>query len=74
MNESDQCRLDDEIDSLLLAIKVMTDRLRDLKSANPELRCGYYLEPGSILNAYREGDLSFEAAKEALNSLRAVQK
>lgn len=66
-------RLQDEVDALALAIDLLMERLRALKAAHPELRCGYYSEPGSILNAYREGDLTFEAAKDALNSLREMK-
>lgn len=35
--------------------------LRRIKEQNPGLRLGYSTAPGSILNAYREGDISFEA-------------
>ena len=32
------------------------------KAAHPETKVGYCYSVGSILNAYREGDLSFEEA------------
>ncbi len=37
-----------------------------LNGKPPDLRIQYRLEPGSILNAYREGDLSFDQAVNAL--------
>jgi hypothetical protein len=51
------------------------DRLNELhqeiqkyKAEHPEEKLGYWQNtPGSILNAYREGDLSFDEAVEVLN-------
>lgn len=38
---------------------------KELDGKPEELKIGYWLSPGSILNAYREGDLTFnEAVKE----------
>lgn len=44
--------------------------LRKRLDAKPrELRVGYALHPGSLLNAYREGDLSFDEACDVLDSV-----
>lgn len=37
-------------------------RIQSDKAANPETKLGYWLTVGSILNAYREGDLGFDEA------------
>lgn len=43
--------------------------LRDLKANNPDQGSGFYAgNAGSILNAYREGDLTFEEAVKELDS------
>lgn len=42
------------------------------KVAHPETKLGYYLTVGSILNAYREGDLSFEECCELLTVKESV--
>lgn len=40
------------------------------KAAHPEVRCGYYPQDyGSLLNAYREGDVSFEECIELLKQI-----
>jgi len=45
------------------------NELRCMLDAKPRhLRLGYHASLGGILNAYREGDLSFSAAVEALQS------
>lgn len=44
--------------------------LRQFKRANPSIRGAYSLNFGSILNAYREGDLTFEEATEACNRVK----
>lgn len=36
------------------------------KATHPESKLGHYLTVGSILNAYREGDLTFEECHELL--------
>lgn len=42
--------------------KMLDDKPRDL-------RVGYGLHPGAILNAYREGDATFSEAVEAIRSI-----
>ena len=46
----------------LSAIRGHMESARAIKSAQPELRHGYQVSPGGVLNAYREGDLSFDKA------------
>jgi hypothetical protein len=41
--------------------------LQALKRVYPELKVGVTNDAGSILNGYREGDLTFEEAKALLN-------
>lgn len=44
------------------------NRIRKNLDAKPkEIRLGTSLSPGSILNAYREGDMSFDEAVTAIN-------
>lgn len=40
-----------------------------LNSKPSRLRFGHHLSPGGILNAYREGDLSFIEAVDAIDKL-----
>ena len=51
-------------------VHLVNRTIQQLQRKPVELRGGYYLEPGSILNAYREGDLTFDAAKKALETWR----
>ena len=47
--------------------------IQSYKREHPEQRLGYYEQSiGSILNAYREGDLSFDEAIAAINNTRAT--
>jgi hypothetical protein len=55
-------QLEDEI------FEKMTE-LRKLKNENPKLKRGYTWHAGGILNAYRECDISFEDAVEAMSKL-----
>ena len=48
--------------------------LRRLKDENPESKLGVSHNPGSILNGYREGDLTFSDAKEMIVGLTGDQK
>ncbi len=43
-------------------ISSLMDEVREAKRVDKELRCGYQKNVGSILNAYREGDLIFTEA------------
>lgn len=48
--------------------------LRALLDSKPdELKCGTWVNPGSILNAYREGDLTFDQCVKQLDAWRASQ-
>lgn len=44
--------------------------IEELQRKPVEYRAGFYLEPGSILNAYREGDVTFDEAKKRLHEWR----
>lgn len=45
--------------------------VRAEKAADPSKRCGYRpRDPGSLLNAYREGNISFDECVAAINELR----
>ena len=50
------------------------EKLRGIKLRYPELRVSHQLDFGSILNAYREGDLSFEAAVGELGKVASVKR
>ena len=52
---------EDLVEQVNAARRLLDDKPR-------HLRLGYVLEPGSILNAYREGDLSFAEARDVLAS------
>lgn len=56
-------QLEDEI------FEKMTE-LRKIKFSNPKLRNGFAFHAGGILNAYRECDISFEYAVDAINELK----
>jgi hypothetical protein len=43
---------------------------KSLAAKPKELRMGYGLHPRGILNAYREGDLSFDEACDILSSVQ----
>lgn len=60
-------QLEDEI------FEKMTE-LRKLKNDNPKLRNGFAFHAGGVLNAYRECDISFEYAVDALNELSRRKK
>ncbi len=47
-------------------IFALLEEVRELKKTFPQLKNGYWLEAGSILNGYREGDLLFNEAKALL--------
>lgn len=59
--ESDMARL--EILTRIEIINASVRKVCELKAKFPEHRLGYYPDsPGSLLNAYREGDLDFDTA------------
>lgn len=60
----------EERDELCESIAAQIARLRDAKREDPELRVGFYAgNQGSILNAYREGDVSFDEAVALIEAL-----
>ncbi len=64
MNPADQA--EDCIQTIMDTIKT----LRALKERHPELKCTFYHHShGSLLNAYREGDISFD---ECVRLLKAI--
>lgn len=61
----------EELSAKIDQIHYLISEVRAFKVDHPEHRYGFYLNPGSILNAYREGDLSFDACVDALEYWRA---
>lgn len=59
------------VDALKDLIFKSIEELRTIKAAHPDFRVGVRNEPGSILNAYREGDVSFDQAKEMIEAKRS---
>lgn len=56
---------------LIESVSVGIKRLREIKADHPDLKHGHYGGvPGSILNAYREGDMTFEEAVKELEEIR----
>ncbi len=54
--------LQDQVDSNIIEI-------REIKNLHPKLKLGYKVSPGGILNAYREGDLTFNEAVAELKGM-----
>lgn len=46
--------------------------LQKRKAENPRIRVAFPLTAGGILNAYREGDLTFQEAVDAIGRLKAL--
>lgn len=65
--EADLRDLESSLKKILFAI-------RELKSKNPKLKSGYWYNPGSILNAYIGGDLSFDEAVAKLEEIAEEKK
>lgn len=59
----------DRLDSLLSSQEVVRAKIVELKHEHPELKLGYREAIGGVLNAYRECDLSFVEAVEALEAI-----
>ena len=60
-----------EVGTLTESVAKGIKRLRELKAKFPSLKSGTYVGvPGSILNAYREGDMTWDEAVDALNEIR----
>lgn len=53
------------------AIHVLIEEVRAHKQMHPEDRVAHTTHPGSILNAYREGDLTFDEAVAELQRAAA---
>jgi len=58
-----------EMHDMVTAINDSIRKVRDHKAEHPELKKAFCVNYGSILNAYREGDLTFA---EAVNELSQV--
>jgi len=50
------------------------EEVRGMKMATPSLRCAVQKNYGSILNGYREGDLTFQEAVNALEARAPTNK
>lgn len=60
----------EQIDAKLLVIANLICEVRQLKEQYPEHRLGFQLSGGGILNAYREGDVSFDEAVRRISELQ----
>jgi len=60
-----------KVNELVVIVSNAISELRELKRNNPELKLGYVNSYGGVLNAYREGDLTF---KEAISELENIAK
>ena len=66
--------LEYEVEDLSKKVTGYRKRLRELKLANPKLgRMHYAGDPGSLLNAYALGDVSFEDAVRELKEDAVAQ-
>ena len=54
------------VGELIETINAAIFELREIKKRKPQFRVAVGNEPGSILNGYREGDITFDEAKEML--------
>ena len=54
------------VGELIETINAALFELREIKNRKPQFRVAVRDEPGSILNGYREGDVTFDEAKEML--------
>jgi len=65
--------MDNELLRKVSQLNNLFTEIQSYKREHPEQRLGYYEQSiGSILNAYREGDLSFDEAVAAINNTRAT--
>jgi hypothetical protein len=65
-----------EVDRITKQIAELISKVRQMKRENPVLRLGFYNSNyGSLLNAYREGDLEFQEAVRYMQGItdRAVE-
>lgn len=54
------------VGELVETINAALFELREIKKRKPQFRVEVRDEPGSILNGYREGDITFDEAKERM--------
>jgi hypothetical protein len=57
-----------EIQAKVDQLNKLHAEIQSYKKEHPESRLGYWLGYDSLLNAYREGDISFDDCVEAMNS------
>ena len=62
----DECN---NIEDCIEKINKMIKKVYEMKKAHPEDRLGITYDFGSVLNGYREGDLSFNEAKAAIEEI-----
>lgn len=62
-----------ECDELVETINKTIKIVRNAKHRHPEWRSYYYQDYGSILNAYREGDINFDQAVKAFQQVNTEE-
>jgi len=65
--------IEEKIDAKIEELNSLHKELQELKKEHPECTIGYVLSPGGILNAYREGDISFDKAVELLSRKEKIK-
>lgn len=70
----DVARLGIEVSCLNDDVYQAIEKLRGIKLRYPELRIAHWMDFGAILNAYREGDLTFEAAVGELGKVASAKR
>lgn len=56
------------IEDKIKLINTTIDEVRELKSQEPKYKLNYQMSYGGIINAYREGDISFDECVEELKT------
>lgn len=64
----------DKVYRLVARLNKLHATIQTAKAAHPELKVGFGQNFGSILNAYREGDISFAEAVKACDDIAEHQK
>lgn len=72
MDKKDKKDCAQRVTDLIWTMRKNLRKLRELKDADPSLRSGYSTSPGSVLNAYREGDIGFDDAVGLLSPAAEV--
>ena len=54
------------LDSLVEQLNALHREISRIKEERPDLRTAFSMAPGPVLNAYREGDVSYSEAVEIL--------